>query len=49
MSRAIDEAGNVQPTRAALLADVGAQVSYHNNAIQVWDVKAGGEISNVYA
>jgi sulfane dehydrogenase subunit SoxC len=49
MSRAIDEAGAVQPTRAALLDEVGSQVSYHNNAIQVWSVGAGGEISNVYA
>jgi sulfane dehydrogenase subunit SoxC len=49
MSRAIDEAGAVQPTRAAMLAEVGPQVSYHNNSMQVWAVAANGEVSNVYA
>jgi len=49
MSRAIDETGAVQPSRAELLAEVGPQVSYHNNSIQTWAVAQGGGISNVYA
>ena len=49
MSRAIDETGAVQPTRAALMAARGAQFRYHYNAIQSWNVAAGGDVSNVYA
>ena len=48
-SRAIDEAGNVQPSRAALLAQRGTQFRYHYHAIQSWSVAAGGAVSNVYA
>ena len=49
MSRAIDEAGAVQPTRAALLAERGANYRYHYHAIQSWAVSDEGAISNVYA
>jgi sulfane dehydrogenase subunit SoxC len=48
-SRAVDEFGTVQPTRAALLATRGAQFRYHYNAIQSWSVAAAGDIGNVYA
>ena len=48
-SRAIDETGAVQPTRAALMAARGARYRYHYNAIQSWNVAAAGEVSNVYA
>jgi sulfane dehydrogenase subunit SoxC len=48
-SRAIDETGAVQPTRAALLADRGAQYRYHYHAIQSWAVSAAGGVNNVYA
>jgi sulfane dehydrogenase subunit SoxC len=48
MSRAIDETGAVQPTRAALMAARGAQFRYHYNAIQSWNVAPAGEVSNVY-
>jgi sulfane dehydrogenase subunit SoxC len=48
-SRAVDEAGNVQPTRAALLGARGTQFRYHYNAIQSWNVTAAGEVANVYA
>jgi len=48
MSRAVDELGNVQPTRAALMAARGASYRYHYNAIQSWNVTAAGEIGNVY-
>jgi sulfane dehydrogenase subunit SoxC len=48
MSRAIDETGAVQPTRAALIATRGASFRYHYNAIQSWSVAAAGAVSNVY-
>jgi sulfane dehydrogenase subunit SoxC len=49
MSRAVDDTGAVQPTRAALLAARGSQFRYHYNAIQSWAVASTGEVSNVYA
>ena len=49
MSRAVDETGAVQPTRAALMTARGAQFRYHYNAIQSWNVAAAGAVSNVYA
>lgn len=48
-SRAIDEAGIVQPTRAALLAERGRAGYFHYNAIVSWQVSADGELSHVYA
>jgi sulfane dehydrogenase subunit SoxC len=57
-SRATDEAGNVQPTRGALVAERGelegrASVTsfalQHCNAITSWAVGVGGEVSHVYA
>jgi sulfane dehydrogenase subunit SoxC len=48
MSRAIDEFGSVQPTRAALMSARGANYRYHYNAIQSWNVTPAGEIGNVY-
>ena len=48
ISRAIDETGKVQPTRDEFLADKGAQVSYHNNAMQAWRIDADGAVTNVY-
>jgi sulfane dehydrogenase subunit SoxC len=48
MSRAVDEFGSVQPTRAALMASRGANYRYHYNAIQSWNVTPAGEIGNVY-
>ena len=46
--RAVDEAGNVQPTRATMMAARGANYRYHYNAIQSWNVTQAGEIGNVY-
>ncbi|MBN4076073.1 MAG: sulfite dehydrogenase [SAR86 cluster bacterium] len=49
-SRAIDETGAVQPTRAALISEYGERPNYHNNAIQTWGIaENSGEVSNVYA
>ncbi len=43
-SRATDEAGERQPTRAALLAARGPNFTYHYNAINTWRVAPGGEV-----
>ena len=48
-SRAVDEAGNAQPTREALLARRGTRALYHFNAIASWSVAPGGKVSHVYA
>lgn len=46
-SRAIDELGNVQPTKDALRAARGLNSIYHNNGIQTWHVHKDGTIENV--
>ena len=46
-SRAIDEAGMVQPTKDELRAARGENSIYHNNGIQTWYVKADGVVENV--
>ncbi|MFV2092586.1 MAG: sulfite dehydrogenase [Hyphomicrobiales bacterium] len=46
-SRAIDEAGFVQPTKNQLRAARGLNSIYHNNGIQTWRVKADGTAENV--
>jgi sulfane dehydrogenase subunit SoxC len=46
-SRAMDETGYVQPTKAALRAVRGVNSIYHNNAIQTWHVHKSGEVENV--
>jgi sulfane dehydrogenase subunit SoxC len=48
-SRAIDETGYVQPTRAALVAVRGTNSIYHYNGIKVWHVRADGTVTNVEA
>jgi sulfane dehydrogenase subunit SoxC len=48
-SRASDESGTVQPTRAKLIADRGARTIYHFNGIASWGVAQGGEVKHVYA
>jgi sulfane dehydrogenase subunit SoxC len=48
-SRATDSSGDVQPTRAALLAERGARTIYHFNGIASWAVAEAGEIRHVYA
>ena len=57
-SRATDEAGNVQPTRAAFIAErgpprgtpnVAAFTMEHFNAIASWGINDKGEVSHVYA
>jgi sulfane dehydrogenase subunit SoxC len=48
-SRAIDETGYVQPTRAELMARRGGKTIYHFNAIGSWGVTELGEVKHVYA
>ena len=47
-SRATDSAGNVQPTRDAVIAAKGTINRYHNPCIQSWGVNTAGEVTNVY-
>jgi sulfane dehydrogenase subunit SoxC len=49
MSRATDETGAVQPTRAAWLDKHAAAQGYHSNAVQSWSVDARGRVTHVYA
>ncbi len=46
-SRAMDETGYVQPTKAQLREVRGLNSIYHNNCIQTWHVKSNGEAENV--
>ncbi len=46
-SRAHDETGYVQPTKAQLREVRGENSIYHNNCIQTWWVKETGEAENV--
>jgi sulfane dehydrogenase subunit SoxC len=48
-SRAIDEKGNVQPTRSAFVSQYISGMNYHNHYIQTWGIAADGSISNVHA
>jgi len=49
LSRATDEAGNVQPSRDKVLEGRSSGGPYHFNGIQAWRVGADREVSNVYA
>jgi sulfane dehydrogenase subunit SoxC len=48
-SRATDDTGMVQPTRAAFGEARGFRGNYHYNAIASWRVDDKGELANVYA
>src|ERR1044072_2588242 len=48
-SRATDDTGMVQPTRAQFAAERGLRGIYHYNAIASWRIDEKGEASNVYA
>jgi sulfane dehydrogenase subunit SoxC len=48
-SRATDEKGQVQPPRAAWLAQYSPGNTYHNNSIVSWAVGTDGSVKNVYA
>ncbi|MGB8082112.1 MAG: sulfite dehydrogenase, partial [Pseudolabrys sp.] len=46
-SRAMDETGYVQPSKAELRKYRGVNSIYHNNGIQTWAIKPDGEVENV--
>ncbi len=46
-SRAMDESGYIQPTKAQLREVRGLNSIYHNNCIQTWWVRETGEAENV--
>ncbi len=48
-SRAIDDTGQVQPERAALVAERGTNGYFHYHAIVAWAVDADGAVRHVYA
>jgi sulfane dehydrogenase subunit SoxC len=48
-SRATDDTGMVQPSRAQFIADRGLRGQYHFNAIQSWRIDEKGEAANAYA
>jgi sulfane dehydrogenase subunit SoxC len=48
MSRATDEKGEVQPTRAAWVSQYAPIQFYHFNGIQGWRVEADGTVKHVY-
>jgi sulfane dehydrogenase subunit SoxC len=49
MSRATDEKGGGQPTRATWVAQYAPGQGYHFNGIQCWSIEADGAVKNVYA
>ena len=48
-SRATDDAGHVQPERAAFIAEHGGNAIFHYNGITAWSVAPNGEVKHVYA
>jgi sulfane dehydrogenase subunit SoxC len=48
-SRATDDSGYVQPSRAELLAKRGTRAVYHFNGVTSWAIAANGEVRHVYA
>jgi sulfane dehydrogenase subunit SoxC len=48
-SRATDDSGYVQPTRAALIDRRGPSGVYHFNGIMSWNVAPSGELKHAYA
>jgi sulfane dehydrogenase subunit SoxC len=49
MSRATDETGGTQPTRASWISQYAPGQGYHFNGVQSWGVEADGTVKNVYA
>jgi sulfane dehydrogenase subunit SoxC len=49
LSRATDEKGDRQPTRAQWLAQYAPGQTYHFNGIAAWQVQASGQVSHAYA
>jgi sulfane dehydrogenase subunit SoxC len=49
MSRATDDAGNVQPTHAEWMKQFTPVQGYQNNGIQCWQIGADNSVKNTYA
>ena len=49
LSRAVDEFGNVQPSRTEALAGRASNAFYHYNGQHAWQVEESGEVTHVYA
>jgi sulfane dehydrogenase subunit SoxC len=49
MSRATDESGGTQPTRASWISQYAPGQGYHFNGIQCWGIEADGTVKHVYA
>jgi sulfane dehydrogenase subunit SoxC len=48
-SRATDDTGMVQPSRAQFVADRGLRGNYHYNAVASWKIDQAGGATNVFA
>jgi sulfane dehydrogenase subunit SoxC len=48
-SRATDDTGYVQPTRAEMIAKRGSRTIYHSNAMTTWGVSDKGEVKHAYS
>lgn len=48
LSRATDETGTVQPTRAEVILGRARRTFYHYNGIQAWRVNSEGALNNVF-
>jgi sulfane dehydrogenase subunit SoxC len=48
-SRATDDTGMVQPSRAQFVADRGLRGNFHYNAVASWKIDQTGEATNVFA
>ncbi|AMN44683.1 sulfite dehydrogenase [Rhodoplanes sp. Z2-YC6860] len=49
VSRSTDDKGNVQPSRAQLVEQVGTNALFHYNAQQTWSIDSEGNVRNVLA
>ena len=46
-SRAMDDAGRMQPTIGQEVSEMGVESVYHRNGVATWEVTANGEVNNV--
>ena len=46
-SRAMDDAGYIQPTIDQEVSVMGVEAVYHRNAVETWEVNAKGEVNHV--
>jgi len=46
-SRAMDDAGFIQPTIDQEVGVTGVEAVYHRNAVETWEVTAEGKVNHV--